>query len=124
MHTAERHHVVGRDPELVSKWPEVLFHQVEGEPVVARRHRGVRREDHLAGDAGQRLLERDPFFLHATPDRFEQREPTVTFVQVQHTRRDAHGAQRPETAHAEEQFLPDAHPSVAAVQARHEVTVL
>ena len=101
----------------------MLFHEPRIEAVVARRHRRVRGEHHFARDARHRRVERNALLLHPAANRFQHRESAVPFVQMQHARRDPHGFQRAESANAQQQFLPDAHAPVSAVQARSQLAI-
>ncbi len=102
----------------------MLLDQVGVEAVVAGRHRSMRREDDFARNSRQRpasKLKPSSSMRHA--NRFEHGETAVSFVQVQHARRDAHRLQRAKTADAEQQLLPDAHAPVAAVEARRQLAI-
>ncbi len=93
----------------------MLFDQPRVEAIVPGGNRRMRGEDHFAGDARNGLVEIQSFFLHASSNRFEHGKSAVPFVQVQHAGRDAHGFQRAESAHAEQQFLANSNAAIAAV---------
>ena len=57
-------------------------------------------------------------------NRFQNRESTVAFVQVQNAGRDAHGVESAEAADAQQQFLANADARISAIQARGEFAVL
>ena len=57
---------------------------------MAGGHRCMGREDDLAGNSRHGLLEAQTLVFHAHANRFEHGETTVSFVHVQHARRDPH----------------------------------
>ena len=73
-----------------------------------------------SGNAASKLR---PFFLHAIVNRFENDESAVAFVEMQHAGRDAHRFQRAESADAEQQFLADTNPAIAAIQVRRQLAI-
>ena len=111
-------------PERIAQRPQMLFDQVRrrsgrgpagtGVCVVNTTSRATR------GTAWSKL---EPFVLHAAANGFQHGEAAVAFVQVKHAGRDPHRLQRAEAAHAQQQFLADAHAAVAAVQARSQFAV-
>jgi hypothetical protein len=95
----------------------MFIDQAAVKAIVACRHWRMRGEHYFPRDARYGLVESDAFLLHAIPNRFQDRESTVAFVQVQNAGRDAHGFQGSETSHAQKKFLADTHASIAAVEA-------
>ena len=107
VHASEREQRVIRQPQAVAHRTEVLFDEIGREAIVAGRHRRVRREHHLRGDATGGFLEADAFGVHPAPNEFEGRERAVAFVEVDDAGRDAERGERLDAADAEQQLLPD-----------------
>ncbi len=101
---------------------QVLLDELEGERVVARRHRRVRREDRRLAHFREGRVERDAA-LQEIPDPLEDDEGGVAFVQVVDGRVRAERAQRAHAADAEHDLLLDAGLAVAAVEARRQLAV-
>jgi len=51
-------------------------------------------------------------------------ERAVPLVQMDHPRHDSQGAQRAHSPDAEQEFLPDPHPLIAAVEAGRQLAIL
>src|SRR5271168_5287528 len=94
----------------------MLFNQGGAEPVVAGRHRRVRREDNLTRDARHRLIEADSLFAHTAGYGFQNREAAVALVQVKHAGHNAQFLQCAKTSDAQQQLLTNANSAVSAIQ--------
>ena len=66
----------------------MLVHQVTRKPVDARRHGRVRREHHVLGRLAQRLVKRQPVFVHPLANDLQRRECAVPLIQMVHAGRD------------------------------------
>ena len=102
----------------------MLFDERAREAVVAGRHRRVRREDDLRGDAPQRLATRRCLrssMRWRTSSSGGER--AVAFVQVSDAGRDAERRERAHAADAEQQLLADADALVAAVEPRGQLAI-
>ena len=121
---AERHQGVSVQPQRFAKRAQVLFDQRLGKPIVAGRHRSMGGENDLPGDAAQRLGGVDAFERHAVAHELQGGKRAVPLVQMKDARSDPHGVQRAHAADAKQQFLPDPHAVVAAVEPRRQLTVL
>ena len=77
----------------------------------------MRREDDVSGHAARGFVDVDAFARHALADQLERGKGAVALVQMHDAGRDVERRKCPRTADAEHQFLPDAHPLVAAVEA-------
>ena len=124
MLAAKPHQPVLRNAQLVAQRAQVLLDQIAVEPVVTRGHRGVGGEDHFAGNLMRSGVEVQAFFLHAITDRLQHRETAVPLVEMENTRRNAHGLEGAKAADAEEQLLANAGASVAAIEARGQFQIL
>src|ERR1035438_7324831 len=120
---AKVHQAIVGDSQQIAQWPQVLLNQLRIEAVVARGNRGVGGEAHLLRDAIGGLVKVKSLVLHAIVDRFKQCESAVAFIQVEHTRRDAHGLEGAEASDAQQNLLADARAAVAAIQPRGEQAV-
>ena len=58
---SQGHQAFVRDAERFPQRPQVFFDQIRMKAVMAGRHRCMGREDHLAGDRGNGLIEADAF---------------------------------------------------------------
>ena len=94
----------------------MLFDQTGRKPVVARRHRRVRREHRAAGDAAHRFVDAGALALHALPHQFQHGKRAVPLVQVHHARGDSQRLQGAHAADAQQQLLANPRPRVAAIQ--------
>src|SRR5581483_8579172 len=101
----------------------MLFNKTSAESVMAGGHRRMRREYNLARDMGKCLLKGDALLFHTAANRFEHCKSAMPFVQMQNARRDPHRLERAKSADAQQQFLPDPHAPIAAIQARSELAV-
>ena len=102
----------------------MLLDQLRREPIVAGRHRRMRREDDLRRDAADAFLGPDALGDHAVADEFERSKRAVAFVEMRDRRRDAQHSQRAHAADAEQEFLANPHPVVAAIEAGGELPIL
>ena len=123
MLASQSHQVAMRDAERVGHGTQMVLDQVGTETVVSGWDRRVGSEDNLARDPGHSLLETQPFFLHAAANGFQHRETAVSFVEVQHARRDPHRTKCAVPADAEHQFLTDTDPAIAAIEPRSQFPV-
>ena len=62
--------------------------------------------------------------MHSFADRLERGEGAVTFVEVEHARRNSQRPQRLDAADAEHQLLANPRAMVAAVQAARQLAIL
>ena len=120
---AEAHELVAIEAERFAQRSEVLVDEPRAEAVVPGRHRRVRREHDLCGDAAERFPDVDALDDHPLPHELERREGAVALVEVQHAGRDAQGGKRAHAADAEQQFLADADALVAAVEPRRQLAI-
>ncbi len=111
------------DAERFTERAEVLVHERGAEAVVPRRHRRMGREDDLRRHSPERFPGIDALDHHALADDLERGEGAVSLVEVQHARRDAERGERAHAADAEQQFLPDADPVVAAIEPRGQLAI-
>jgi hypothetical protein len=93
----------------------MFFNQVAIESVVTGRHWSMRGEDHSSRNASHSLVERNTLVFHPHAHGFKYCKGAVAFVQVQNRRLHAHGAESPETADTEKQFLSNPHAAIASV---------
>ncbi len=112
------------EAERIAHRPKVLFDEIRAEPIVSRRHRGVRGEHDLRRDAAHRLVRVDAFDIHPAAHELQRRECAVPFVQVDDARHDAKRAERLDATDTEKQLLPDSNAFVPAVQTRGELAIL
>jgi hypothetical protein len=98
----QAHETVVRQSQRVAEGSEMFFNQPAVKAVVSRRHRGVRGEGDLSRDPRHSLMEVDAFFLHPVADGFENREPAMTFVEMQNSGSDPHRFQSAKAADAEQ----------------------
>src|SRR5689334_17521831 len=94
----------------------MFFHQIRMEAIVTGGHRRMRGENNLPGDSTNRLIKAEPFILHAVPDRFEYGKSTVPFIQVKDARSYSQCSESAEASDAEQEFLANSNPSIAAVK--------
>ena len=113
-----------RESQRFAKRAQVLFHQSRVEPVVAGGHRRVGGEHHFASHAARRRSKLRPSSSMRQRMASSTANAAVAFVHVQHPGGDPHGPQRAIAADAQQQFLPDAHAPVAAVEPRSQLAVL
>ena len=118
------HEVLLRESQFFAQRPQMLLDQIGVEAVVTRRHRRVRRKDHLARNLARRGIKVDAFFLHTAAHRLEDGEAAVTLIQMQDSGSDAHRLQSAESANAQQQLLPNARTRVAAIETRCRVQIL
>ena len=109
--------------ERVAQGPEVLVDQGWGKVVVARRHGCVRREHDLWSDTPDGFRGIDPFGCHPMAHELNRRKSAVAFVEVQDAGRNAQRSQRPDAAHAEQQFLANTDTLVTTVEARGQLAI-
>ena len=102
----------------------MLFDQVRIKAVVAGRHWRMSGEDDFPRYTRNRAVECDAFLLHPRVDRLQHCESAVSFIQVKNTGCDAHGFERAETSDAKQQLLPDASPSVSAIKAGGQFSIV
>ena len=95
---------------------EVFIHQPQRELIVAGRDGGVGGEDIAVADDFGGLLE-GLAFGHQLAHALQRQEGRVTFVHVPDIRAVAQQAQGAHAAHAQQDFLRDAHFQIVAVQA-------
>src|ERR1700677_3648724 len=121
---AKAHEPLVRDAQLLAQGAQVLFNEIAVEAVVTSGYRGGGGEDHFPRYLMSSGVEVQAFFLHAIADGLQHGKTTVPFVEMEHSRRNAHGLQGTKATDAEEQLLPNAGASVAAIEARREVDIL
>src|SRR5208282_4984757 len=122
-HASEAHQIIVREAKLITQGPQMLFDEIGIEAVVTGRDRGVRGEDDFARNLARGGHKIHALFLHATANRLENCEAAVAFVQMKHSRRDAHGSECTEAAHAQQKFLAYAGAAIAAIEARGEIAI-
>jgi hypothetical protein len=81
------------------------------------------REHELAADLSHRLVERLTVG-DAAVEQLEDQEPGVALVEVEDTRREPEGGERPRPTDAEHQLLLDAMTTVAAVEPISDPAIL
>ena len=74
------------EAERLAQRPEMLFDEIGREAIVARRHRRVRGEHDLRGDAADRFVRVDAFGDHPLPHQLQRGERAVAFVEMNHAR--------------------------------------
>ena len=114
---AEGDEVLEADADLLAPGAEVAVHQLEREPVDARRDRGVGGEDAPGPHGLDGLGVAEPLVDDELADALEAEEPGVALVGVEHLGLDADGLQRPDAADAEQDLLAQPVLGVAAVEA-------
>ena len=119
---AEREEAVAIRPERAPASREVLLDHVEGERVVAGRHRRVRREHGRLANLLERIVEGRALFDEIA-DPLQHDEAGVPFVQVKDRRIGAERLERADAADAEDDFLLDAGLAIAAVEPRREFAI-
>ena len=112
-----------RQAQLVGQRSHVLFHHVRIEPVMSGGDRRVRREDPHRGRLAKRFVEAEAVFLHPLADEFQRSKGGMSFVHVDHARLDGQRLQGAGAADAEDDFLTDPRPLVAAVQPGRQMAV-
>ena len=117
------HQLVVGNPERVPHRAEVFLDQAAVEPVVAGGHGRVRREHGLAGYPADRVVEGVAVAFHPSADRLQRGEDRVSLVEMVDAGHDSHRPDRPHTADAEHEFLPDPQPRVAAVETARQLAV-
>jgi len=101
--------------ELLRPAPEVFFHQVEAEALVAGRNGSVRREDVRGPDSLRRLIEGEGTLDHDLANALEGQKGRVPLVHVRHHDIDAEDSKGAYAADAEEYLLTNPGLRVAAV---------
>ena len=124
VHASEREERVVRQAQAVAHRTEVLFDEIGREAIVAGRHRRMRGEHHLRGDATRGFFEADAFAVHAAANELERGERAVPLVEMDDAGRDAERGERLDAADAEQQLLPDADTVVAAVESGGQLAIL
>ena len=117
---AQGQHPVSRQRRVGGGPAEVPLYEVAAEPVDPGRHRRVRGE-HRAGPAQLDGLLEGEALLGVLPDALHAEEAGVSLVGVEDLRLSMAGERaerpdRPDSAHAEEQFLPQPVIAAAAVE--------
>src|ERR1700761_5978621 len=120
---AEVHESLVGNTQLLTQGAEVLLDEIAVKAIVTRRHRGVGGEDDLAGNLTRGAVEIQTFFLHAIANRFQDREATVSLIEVEDAGRNAHGLECTKATDAKEQLLTNAGAGVAAIQARGQFQI-
>src|SRR5580704_14046459 len=101
----------------------MFLDQSRFEAVMACRNGRMSGKNDFARNARDGGVEIQSFLFHAAADRFKDGKSAVSFVQMKHAGRDAHGLQSAEAAHAQKQFLTDSKPAIAAIEARRELPI-
>ncbi len=120
---AQAHQLLMRNAQLITERTEMLFHQTAVKAVVAGGHGRVRGEDSVLCDFANGVVKRHAVFFHPFADSLECGKSAVTFVQVVHTRRDAHGAERLDAADAEDQLLANAGAMITAIKSAGKLAI-
>src|SRR5207253_10510983 len=103
------------DAELIAQRTQMFFNQAAMKAVMTSRDGRVCREDGLAGNLAQGIIESHAVVVHPLANDLQRSKRTVAFVQVIDARRDAQRSQCLHPADAENQLLPNARPLVAAI---------
>ena len=111
------HKLVAADADRLPVALEEFIHQVQGEGIVAGRHRGVGGENRVGGDCLQRFGILQVLMFDQVADPFQRQEDRMAFIHVPGHRFDAQLLQHQHPAHAQQNFLGDAHLLIAAVEA-------
>ena len=111
-------------PEVFRVLPEVLAHQVGREVVVAGRYGRVGREDRVRLDHLLGRLEGEPTPFDQPSHSLQPGESGVPLVHVKNRGFQPESLEGVDPTHTEEDFLPEAHVLVAAVELRRDFTVL
>src|SRR5262245_13408604 len=112
---AEAHQLLVADAELVAQGAQVLFDKAAVKAIVAGGNWRVCREDGLAGNFAQGVVESHAVVVHPLADNFQRAERAVPFVEMINAGCDAQRPERLDAADAEYQFLPDTGSLVAAI---------
>src|SRR6266852_141230 len=117
------HELFLRDAQSLAHGTEMLLHQFEVKPVVARGYGGMGSEDRLTGNAADSMIKGDSLALHPVTNGLQNGKPTVAFIQVQNTGCDGHGFESAEASDAKQQFLADSDARISAIQPRGQLSV-
>jgi hypothetical protein len=120
---AEPHEILARESERFAQGLQMLVDEARRKTIVPRVDRRVRREHGALRDFLRTRFEIGVRHFHAQARRLERRERAVPFVQVEHAPIDATGAERADSADAEQQFLANAHPLISEIETRRELPI-
>ena len=118
---AQGEELLPRDPQGSNLRLEVFPQQVRLEPFVPRRDGSVGGEDAGGEHHLPRLREGEAVRRHQVADPFDDEERGVSLVHVVHGRLNPEGFERPGSADAEQDLLPNAHVPVPPVEGRGDL---
>src|SRR5262249_23991661 len=102
--------------QRVAQRTEVFLDQIRMESVMAGGHRRMRCKNNLARNPPHRFIKSQPPLTHRAANGFEHCKRAVSFVQMKDTGSNAKRSERAETTNSEEQFLPDPHTDITAIE--------
>jgi len=120
---AETEELVAAQAEGRPVGAEVLFHQVEGEDIVAGGNGRVGREDGRVAHLPRRLLEGKPLVLDFFANPLQERKRRVPLVEVQDRAVDAQGVEHLVAADPQDDLLAQPQLPVADVEALRDAPV-
>ncbi len=120
---AEAHEVFGFHLHRGGKPVERVVHQAGAEAVVAGFDGRVRGKMAFLAGFGEGIGE-FLAFVKSFPNQFERQEGGVPFVQMEQRRPEAKGAEKADTANAQQDFLHDAGGAVPTVNAQGQIAVV
>jgi hypothetical protein len=102
--------------------PELLFHHVCTESIMAGLDGRMSGQNGLDARFSKRLIDAEPIVLHSLTHSLQQGKGAVAFVQVDDGRTYANCAQRPQASDTEQDLLADPGQLIASVQTGGELS--